>query len=246
MHYHVYCDETCTDKGQTYMAFGGLMLSASIAASLKSKITQWRLATGVAKELKWRRVSAHMLDHYQSIAKSTFQHIHKKRIAFRSLVILKSSLDYKTHHGGDKELGYHKFMYQLLFHTHCRLMSGGDTMTVFLDDHQTTYDLRDLRDVLNTALCAKRRFPSGAIKRVEAISSKSSDFMQINDILLGAVGFHCNDRVGAAGGCPAKTALAKAIATYAGLPDLKTKTPNGMTHFGVWPIEFKKKKRHSP
>lgn len=238
MHYHVYCDESSIERQHSYTVYSGLLVGAQRAARLKESIGEWRLRSNMLRELKWSKVTRQKYKEYSQFVSGALWYIEGKELAFRSLVLPKKGLDYKLHHDGDKELAYHKFMFQLLFHTHCKIITPGDTLTVFLDDHQTRYDICDLKDVLNTAMRSKLGFDEDPIRRIEAIDSKGSDFMQMNDLLLGAVAYDNNRRAGLAGARAEKMAIVKLIADKMGLSDLRVQTPRSMTHFGVWKFKF--------
>jgi hypothetical protein len=71
--------------------------------------------------------------------------------------------------------------------------------------------------------------------------------MQIADVLMGAVGFHCNGHHLVAQASPAKIELAEMIAALAGVRTLAVQTQRGAGQFEIWRFRFSgKKKRPTP
>jgi len=75
---------------------------------------------------------------------------------------------------------------------------------------------------------------------VEPRDSKKSELIQINDIILGAVGFQKNGYDLLAGTRDSKKELARYIAQQAGLPNLQHNSPWGRHRFTVWNFRLKK------
>lgn len=69
---------------------------------------------------------------------------------------------------------------------------------------------------------------------IEPTDSKKSDLMQLNDIVIGAIGFQKNGLDLLTGSRKSKKDLACHIATQAGLPHLKDDTRFGYNQFRIW------------
>lgn len=78
------------------------------------------------------------------------------------------------------------------------------------------------------------------VRSIEPRCSARENLLQVNDILLGAIGYQANDRDLVAGAKPERIALARHVADLAGVGHLRTNTPSTMTHFGVWLHQLKK------
>lgn len=64
--------------------------------------------------------------------------------------------------------------------------------------------------------------------------------IQINDIILGAIGFQKNGYDLLAGTRDSKKELAKYIAEQAGLPNLRQNSPWGKIRFTIWNFNLRK------
>ena len=92
-----------------------------------------------------------------------------------------------------------------------------------------------MKNILNIALHKRKEFHHpNAVRSIEPLCSKGEPFLQMNDVLLGAVGYHCNEGEKTPDAGVAKKRLAAHIAKEAGLAHLKTNTSRSITHFGIW------------
>ncbi len=238
--YHIYCDESCTDRCHSHMVFGGIMLPAATAKQLASLVGEWRVRKNMTSELKWQKITTYKFAEYKEYVHGIMRHIHRKEISFRSVVFDKQLLDYKTFHAGNRELGFYKLWFQFLNHCFLRRLFGGDTVIIFLDRRDTAYRLGDLQSALNTRMV--RHAGWAPVRKIEPIDSKRSEIMQMADVLMGAIG-HQNNQLGAAANARiSKVTIANYIAHKAGLPNLRVNTPQSATHFGIWQFRLRTKK----
>lgn len=189
MEIEVYCDESrpelFTTKKQTadkYMLIGSIWIPKDRRNILKDRIKQIRERHNVHGEIKWRSVSPSKLDFYKDMVSLFFDE--RDIVRFRCIVIDKNQVDLNVYHKGDAELGFYKFYYQLLHHW----IREGNKYFVFTDTKTTRmhHRLKELYQILNkTNLFAD-------IITVQAIPSYDSVFIQLADLLVGAVGYSCH------------------------------------------------------
>jgi hypothetical protein len=94
--------------------------------------------------------------------------------------------------------------------------------------------LLPLREILNNGVAKKLGIYTNPFVSVELHDSKKFDLMQINDILIGAIGFQKNGYHLRTGTRHAKEYLADYIARQAGLNDLTRTTRYGQRRFKIW------------
>lgn len=192
MEIEVYCDESrldlLTTKKKTtdrYMVIGSIWIPKDYRGSFKNKIKQIRAKYGVLYgEMKWHTIAPSKLDFYKEIITLFFEEGNK--VEFRCIVVDIEQVDLETYHESDPELGFYKFYYQLLYHW---IKSEINNRYFIYTDIKTTRmrnRLSDLHDVLKNAC------PGADIVSVQAIPSKESVFIQLADLLIGAVGYSCH------------------------------------------------------
>jgi len=241
--YHIYCDESCTEKGHSHMVFGGVMARTDTAQEFRNTISQWRDSCHMRGEMKWTKITRNKYQRYLEFTNHSLECVKNKAIMFRSVVFEHKQIDYRTHHKGNKNRGYCVLTYEFLFNAFAPFLNKEDRVIIFPDEKLSSLSLSHLRDVLNTAIRAKRQWSHDPIRKIQPVDSTCSELMQMNDILMGAVGHHNNNRHLVPGTRPEKIAMAQHIAEQMGLDHLSVSTPREMTHFNVWQFQFGKKKK---
>ena len=114
----VYCDESGLERfaapsgPHDRALFGGIWLEARHRRELKAAIRAHREQHRVASEFKWNKVSPSRLEFYLGLVDLFFE----SSAHFRAIVLPVGQLETGRHHGGDAELMFYKFYYQLLHH----------------------------------------------------------------------------------------------------------------------------------
>jgi hypothetical protein len=204
MKFEVYCDEAQPDlftskKPRTrFLMIGGLWLPASLREEAKAKVAALRERHGVHGEMKWRKISPSSQGFYEEIIDLFFAY--GTDLRFRCIAVDHAKIDMAKFHGGDGELGFYKFYYQLLHHW----ILDNNEYVVFCDlkTNRSPSRLAELRKVLaNSNLFAD-------IADVQPLPSGQLVLMQLCDILLGAASSRLN---GARPASPAKLAIVERI-----------------------------------
>ena len=135
--YYIYCDESSTGA-HPYLAIGGLLISGSIRDELRKAVVDWKTSRGLAThEMKWSKAGNGNVDRYVEAASRLMRRIAKNEIAFRAVVFKASDIDYGAFHEGDGELGYNRFLYELLFHCLCPLVPRDAVIIIHPDKRNT-------------------------------------------------------------------------------------------------------------
>ena len=236
MVYHIYCDESRQSKDR-YMVLGGIILPVKHVQEFYDTVHNFRIEQKMFAELKWTKVSDRKLDQYERFIDYFFALNDTDKLHFHCIIIDNHQVDYKRFSRGDKELGFYKFYYQLLLHCfgkiYCR-KGEDDRFIVHLDYRTTNYSLNTLKIVLNRGMQKKFEIDSNPFVSFEPRNSKKSELIQMNDILLGAIGFQKNGYDLLSGARKAKKRLSQYIASGAGLKDLKNNTEWGRVRFTIW------------
>lgn len=188
---YIFCDESRQDllaskksitETNEYICIGGIMIPAHKLDQVKADILELRKKYNVYGELKWGTVTRGKLDFYLDIIKYFFN---DDDMDFRTIVIDAAKINNDKFNNSDQELGYYKFYYELLNHWIKR-----DTFYRIYTDQKTNCDasrLRELRRIVN--ISCHRTEP---VLSIQAINSKESVILQIENILMGAVGYKYN------------------------------------------------------
>jgi len=232
--FHIYCDESRQTKHR-YMMFGGIIVRYNDIPLLESTIKNWRENAKMYAELKWTKVSKGKLDNYKSLVDLFFSLASENRLAFKSVVFDTSQIDYKRHFGGDKELGFYTFMYEFLLHQFGKYaVSDAHRLLVFLDERSSNYSLSTLRSLLNEGICKDYGRTVNVVRSIEPLDSHKSDFLQLADILMGAIGYHYNGCHLEPNASAAKKELANHIAGKLSIRELTQEMLSGREDFEIW------------
>lgn len=193
MDYDIYCDESRQDlltspasitKTNRFCCIGGLMLSKKSRPALKRKIQELQDKHSVYGEMKWGTVSGNKLQFYTDLIDLFFA---TDGLTFRIVVIDAQKVDNASYNDSNPELGYYKFYYQLLSHW----LSCENGYRVFTDQKTNRDKLRlqELKRILNTS-CPL----ANPAYDIQAIDSKESLILQMENVIMGAVGYRYNFR----------------------------------------------------
>ena len=220
---HVYADESRINNNR-YMLFGGLWVPSTCELALRDKTKAFRGAERMINELKWCRVSRGKLGEYKRFVDLFFA---EPAVRFNCLVVDTQLVDHDTYSGGDDELGFYKFYFQLLSR---RLTEGCDY--VIHVDHRNNREgarLPDLLRCVNRWWCKTRGALIEPVQAIRAADSKKEDLIQLCDVMLGAVGYTWNQHEGS----PAKLDLVRHLEEHVGRR-LNKGMPPHCRKFNVW------------
>lgn len=230
--FHIYGDETCQTQ-HSYMVLGCLVCHPRDARAIASSIRCIKESRNEHGELKWEKVKKRNIDKYKSVVDAFFSEFSTNSAHFHSVVVNTAELNHRAYSDGDKDVGFNKFIFQIL-HKCCREHGRNARFYVFLDKRTTRQSLDTLRVMLNHHARNKLKIRHRPFKIVEFMDSQESLLLQMNDILLGAVGYRVNKKHEADDGASAKKLLSDRIREKAGLQNLEQQTPISRKKFTIW------------
>ncbi len=237
--YHIFCDES-RQSAERYMVLGGMIISQNYLSVFDETMAAFREKTKMFAELKWTKVSNQKIEEYKTFIEYFFALNNSSYAHFHCMIVDNNQVDHKRYSGGDKEAGFYKFYYQFILNCFARNYPNV-RFIVHLDYRNSSYSLDNFKDILNNGAAKKLGNTSRPFVAVEPIDSKKSEVVQLNDILLGAVGYQKNGLHLIPTGKESKRLLAAYIASSAGLRDLSHDTHYGQIRFKIWNIRLRDK-----
>lgn len=212
---YIHCDES---YGPQAMILGSLWCNAFDQIRVQHRINRLRDEYGIDYEFKWRLTSAKYLDNAKRLMDIFFNN---KALEFRCIVVQNKLLDVDTVNDGDDEEAYYKFMYQLISHKLVR----GNVYAVCLDyrTNRLSSRLPTLERALNSTYSDWKPLPISGIQQYD---SERNDFIQMADMLVGAVSSEWNNSTKS----DAKLSLAQYIREQVGM--------KSFVHSGSWFWKF--------
>jgi hypothetical protein len=225
MEYVVYCDESrhSLSKENQFMAIGGLWLPRARKVELTKQFRALCDSYELRGEIKWSKASTKRFDGYKQLVDFF---VSDPDLKFRVIVVEHAKLDWEKYHGGDRELGFYKFYYQMLR----PWIERGNEYLILLDfqKNKGSDRYKNLRTFLERATQGE-----AWITDLTVIDSYESPLGQLSDLLTGAV---AADWCGVTPGSP-KWKLAAHLARACGFPSLRTAsvspTPSKLNIFRI-------------
>jgi hypothetical protein len=178
MKYVVYCDESRHDgaKDHLYMAIGGLWVPAEKRDEVSKAFRSLQRDCGLRSEVKWCKTSRACLSGYKRLVDFFFD---TADINFRVIIVEHAKLKLEEFHGGDRELGFYKFYYEMLI----KWLTDGNQYLVLLDFKQNkgADRYKMLRKVLEQKLLG-----TAWVSDLTVIDSHETPLAQLADLLTGA------------------------------------------------------------
>lgn len=229
---HIYADESCKDTHK-YLVLGGICVELDNLIPTLALLKQVRDKHKTYGEVKWQKVSKAKLFFYKEFVDVFFNLAKVDNLHFHSLVVDTSTFKQTNH-----ELGFNKLIFQLLLHKFGRKY-GSSRLYAHLDDRTTRYSPDDMRPMLNACLRRDWKYTNNPFKRLTFIDSKDSDIMQLNDLLIGAIGFRKNKHHLIERASPNKIELCRYIVEKVSQVQNFKPTDKGATKFTLWNFEYK-------
>lgn len=119
------------------------------------------------------------------------------------------------------------------------LPSTKNLLYFYLDKRESKYDLQKIKN--NLIFENNKNEKQNFIKDVSYIDSKKSNFIQIVDILIGAINYTFNDKNKIQNKNDTKTIIQEYIKEKTGIEDFKQGTSPNEKRFNIWLFKPKKK-----
>ncbi len=205
---NIYADESSIDNPKAKnMVIGAVFMDRSKVPAIKEKVGSIRKKHSLNGELKWTKTSRRTLVFYKDLFDYLFS-LDEDIFSFKCIVVKKEDVDYKKYHNEDKELAFYKFYFQLLKNR----LEKENEYYILLDfkPSKSKDRVRRIGEFLGMVN------PDTSVRHIQAYSSKDNVFIQIADVLSGAVGYIKNYEKNSVN----KSELLKVIATAINKDDL--------------------------
>jgi len=212
---HVYMDES----GQTqsrYMCVSGIVVRRERLEEIRAGVEAIKATGGIASEVKWSKVTAHRQQTYRKLADYFFRLVSENQLQFTALICDFSEFDHRRE--GGREANVSRMLYQLALHRLCRKYGANADLHLFPDSGDCGTQLCRHRYHLNNA--ARRYMPEGRksaerpVAHIQALNSAEEPMLQLNDLILGAIGYRRNERYNAPDAAKHKKLLARHVARH--------------------------------
>lgn len=198
------------------------------------------------RELKWTKVTRTKLAGYLGVVDSFVETLGAR---FRCIVLDTHKMNHQHFNSGDSEIGYHKFLYQLItknIRKDRELFGVNDKYLIFHDSVPATIrqqsSLAELKRIINNSPVLITNFESlNPVRDIQPIDSKESLLVQTTDILTGAVrhAFEFQGNLSEPGS--AKRALIEHIQEKMSIKNLGARTSYSREKFNIWEFELQEK-----
>lgn len=209
----IYIDESSQTRNR-FLLLGGIIIPPECKASAAVSLHNARSDILPHGEMKWGKVSRSKISAYENAVEVFFRDESFKRVHFHSLIVDTHQVRHHIYNDGNREVGFNKEIYQLaskfarlypwLFH-------------LYPDQRDTTQDIQELRLILNRGrkkVGDRRDWP---FRRCHFRDSKKEPFLQLVDILLGALGYKLNGHSEMPDASTAKRHLSAKVLSLAGI-----------------------------
>ena len=205
MIYYIYCDESGT-TAHKYMVIGGICFNKNNYQTIDDTINKFREENNMKAEMKFTKISKQKENEYKEFINCIFALINNGILQFKCIVIDKASINEKefkkikdtyccNNHNNIKnsECFFQKMYFLLLNSGFVKyLPSSKNLLYFYLDKRDSKYDLQKIKN--NLIFENNKNEKQNFIKDVSYIDSKKSNFIQIVDILIGAINYTFNDK----------------------------------------------------
>lgn len=202
--FNLYCDESChlEHDRMPYMIYGYVSIASNQIQLAKKQIKQIKLDHNFEGEMKWNNVCNKTYPFYSEIINYFFSN----DIIFRAVVVDKEQIDNNRPDYSFNDF-YFRMYYQLLHHK----TDMENTYNVYIDikDTRSQNKLHKLKEMLKY---------NSSINNFQFIDSKESVFVQLSDVLMGAINYQLRIEKGnIVGKVDAKRKLIEKIKTHTNL-----------------------------
>lgn len=174
--FNIYCDEsTHLEKdGQPYMVYSYIRVAYNQMDIIKEQIKQLKIKHNYHDELKWTNIS----DKTYGIYKEIIDYFFITDMDFRAVVVDKSQID-----NSRSDYTFNDFYFRMYFQLLHHKIDMENTYNVYFDIKDTCSQkkLHKLKDILKW---------NASLRNFQFIKSHESFFIQIADVLMGALNYN--------------------------------------------------------
>lgn len=231
--YVFFADESCISNDR-FTVVGGVCVRSAAIPILHQNIQAFRDAHNMHSELKWSKVSNQKENEYRNLIELFFTLNNTNMVHFHCIIFDSHQANHGKYNNGDEDIGLSKLYYQLILHRFSKYYPHAGGMCVCLDRRNSSTSLNDLRDMLNAGISKTHGISGNPIKQVVSQDSHKDDILQLNDVILGAVGAARNGKHNLVTGKTSKRELTKMVLDKSGLITFEQDSARGVNRFSVW------------
>ena len=218
--FNIYCDESThlPNDGMPYMIIAYLSTAYNQLNQHKEHIRLLKKQHMFKGEIKWNKVSKSQYPFYNDLIEYFFA----TDMKFRAIIVDKSQIDESRPDYTYNDF-YFRMYYQLLFHK----LNSDNCYNIYLDikDTSSQCKLHKLKDILDK---------QNNIRKLQFVKSYESYFLQLADLLMGAINYHLRD----ISQVTAKKNIITKIQKHSNI-SLTESTPKSEDKFNLFFIELK-------
>lgn len=223
--FNIYCDESThlEHDGHPYMIYGYVSIAYNQIKMAKEQIKAIKEKYGYTDELKWTHIHEKTYMMYHEIVDYFFMN----DIQFRAVIVDKSQIDNTR-----PEYSYDDFYFKMYFQLLHNEIDLANTYNLYFDIKDTCSErkLQKLRRILQY---------NASVRHCQFIRSHESVFMQIADILMGAINYNLRIEAGdIEGKVIAKRKIVEKIKAHTNI-SLKRSTSMSAHKFNLFFINLK-------
>lgn len=232
-----------SSRDKAYMVLGGFVVGNAEVHAINAQIEAIRIEAGMSSEFHWSdfRGGARKTKAYQSIVDLGFGLTRgpKPRGALHVMIAKFHGYDHRRGGNQNRDTSINRMYFQLCVHRLARLYGHARAIHVRLDAGNDSADITRMRnEICAEAYRASRtehtrwanECPPNCIRSIQAMDSKSSNIIQMADVILGGIAAKRNGVVHRS----AKGQLADYIQQASGFRDWSKNTPLNAKFFTVW------------
>jgi hypothetical protein len=191
--YHIFADETCQTK-HDWMALGTTGVSDEHLRHVRAMFLAWKQRMGLHGEIKWEYTDKKNIDRYKTMVTLYFNLLRKDILQFHAMTIPAADFDYKALGNDVPEAGYNRCFHYLLLWKYCGWPMVDRKYFVLFDKRTSLVPWRPFRLAVCRAAAKRYGMDHWPFRRVEYEDSKLDIVLQVNDLILGAIGFWWNEK----------------------------------------------------
>lgn len=239
----IHCDESSQTQHR-FIVIGALCCRSDITPAFTELIDETIAPHGGTSELKWGKIKRKNLPMYEAVMGDVFKAIAKRLLSYHCLVIDSSKANHAAFNDGDREIGFNKYLFTLLY-KFARVYRSNTHFFVDLDDRTTQHTPEKMRSMLNARVAREMKLGYSPYRSVRFVTSHKSRMIQVADVLTGAVAYHTNRNYLRRDASDHKKAFAEHVRKLSGLGSLGIATSYSAAQRGIdiWHLDWDAKKR---
>lgn len=224
--FNIYCDESThlPNDGCPYMLLGYACVAYPLLREAKRAVNDIKRKHDFSGEMKWTNVNRRTVAMYEELIEYFF----RSNLKFRAVVVRKDEID-ETRPEYTFNDFYFRMYYQLL---HRPLSNENNIYNVFFDvkDTCSNVKLKKLRECLQYSV---------NVRNFQFIKSQESQFLQLADVLIGAINYNLRKQDSNIEGLSeAKMRIVDVVKRYSKLSLVRSTYPN-QEKFNLFFIKLK-------